>query len=119
MPDSFPRLKTGALTQYPTARELARPMEAVWFLDMGRQAYLDRRGSLRRWRLRLNSLDESELAAIVEFFTTMRGSLGRFEFEDPATGEVVPNCRFDEDVLTISSTAEFNGQTVLTVRESL
>jgi hypothetical protein len=118
MPESFPRLKTGALTQYPTAQELARPVETVRFLDMGRQAYLDSRDSLRRWRLRLNLLDESELAVVVEFFTAMRGSLGRFEFEDPATGEVVANCRFDDDELTLSSSGEFNGQTALTVRES-
>lgn len=119
MPDSFPRLKTGALTQYPTARELTRPVETVRFLDMGRQAYLNSRSSLRRWRLRLSLLDESELAAVIEFFNSMRGSLGRFDFEDPATGEIVGNCRFDEDELALSSLGEFNGQTVLTVRESL
>ena len=119
MADSFPRLKTGALAQYPTVRELTRPMETVRFLDMGRQAYLDSKGSLRRWRLRLNLLDESELAAVIEFFVAMRGSLGRFEFEDPATGEVVANCRFDDDELALSSSGEFNGQTALTVRESL
>jgi hypothetical protein len=118
MPDSFPRLKTGALTQYPTALELARPVETVRFLDMGRQAYVDSGDSLRRWRLRLNLLDESELAAVIEFFVAMRGSLGRFEFEDPATGEVVANCRFDDDELALSSSGEFNAQTALTVRES-
>lgn len=119
MPESFPRLKTGALTQYPTARELARPVETVRFLDMGRQAYVDSRESLRRWRLRLQLLDETELAAVVEFFTAMRGSLGRFDFEDPATGAVVANCRFDDDELTLTSSGELNAQTVLTVRESL
>ena len=119
MPERFPRLKTGALVQYPTVRELTRPVETVRFLDMGRQAYLDSRSSLRRWRLRLNLLDESELAAVIEFFTEMRGSLGRFEFEDPATGEVVANCRFDDDELVLSSAGEFHGQTVITVRESL
>src|SRR5690606_37176964 len=103
MPDSFPRLKTGALAQYPTTRELTRPVETVRFLDMGRQAYVESRSSLRRWRLRMNLLDESELAAVVEFFTEMRGSLGRFEFEDPVTGEVVANCRFDADELALSS----------------
>lgn len=118
MADSFPRLKTGALAQYPAVRELMRPMETVRFLDMGRQAYLDSKDSLRRWQLRLNLLDESELAAVIEFFVAMRGSLGRFEFEDPATGEVVANCRFDDDELELSSSGEFNGQTALTVRES-
>lgn len=118
MADSFPRLKTGVLTQYPTTRELARPMETVRFLDMGRQAYLDGKDSLRRWRLRLNLLDESELTAVIEFFVAMRGSLGRFEFEDPATGEVVADCRFDDDEMVLSSSGEFNGQTTLTVRES-
>ena len=118
MPESFPRLKTGALAQYPTAEELTRPVETVRFLDMGRQAYVDSRGSPRRWRLRLHLLDESELAAVVEFFTAMRGSLGRFDFEDPATGDVVANCRFDDDELTLTSSGELNGQTILTMRES-
>jgi hypothetical protein len=118
MPDSFPRLKTGALAQYPTVRVLARPVEALRFLDMSRQVYLDSRNSLRSWRLQLNLLDESELAAVTEFFTAMRGSLGRFAFEDPATGEVVENCRFDDDELVLFSSGEFNGKTMLTVRES-
>ena len=118
MADNFPRLKTGALAQYPMARALTRPVETVRFLDMGRQTYVDSKNSLRQWRLRLNALDESELTAVIEFFVAMRGSLGRFEFEDPATGEVVPNCRFDDDELELSSSGEFNGQTALTVRES-
>lgn len=118
MADSFPRLKTGALAQYPMDQALTRPVETVRFLDMGRQAYVDSKDSVRRWRLRLSLLDESELAAVIEFFVAMRGSLGRFEFEDPATGEVVPNCRFDDDELELSSSDEFNGQTALTVRES-
>lgn len=118
MPESFPRLKTGALIQYPTAQELALPVETVRFLDMGRQAFVDSRDSLRRWRLRLHLLDDSEVAAVAEFFTAMRGSLGRFDFEYPETGEVVANCRFDDDELALSSSGEMNGQTVLMVRES-
>ena len=118
MPESFPSLKTGALTQYPTSQELTRPVETIRFLDMGRQYYVDSRDSLRRWRLRLDLLDESELASVFEFFSAMRGSLGRFDFEDPATGAVVSNCRFDDDELALSSLGELNASTALTVRES-
>lgn len=118
MADSFPRLKTGALTQYPAMRELRRPVETLQFLDMGRQVYLDSRESLRRWRLGLSQLDESELAEVIEFFVAMRGSLGRFEFEDPATGEVVTNCRFEDDELTLTSMDELDGRTALTVTET-
>lgn len=115
---AFPKLKTGALTQYPVFRELSWPAETIQFLDMGRQLYMDGSGSLRRWQLNLSRLDESEMAEVIEFFTAMRGSLGRFDFEDPMTGEVVSNCRFDDDELSVSAVDEFDGRTVLTVTET-
>jgi hypothetical protein len=118
MPQAFPRLKTGALGQYPISRELSRPMETMQFLDMGRQLYANGRGSLRRWQLRLARLDETEMAEVIEFFAAARGSLGRFEFEDPMTGEVVANCRFAEDELLVTAVDELDGRTILTVMET-
>ncbi len=114
----FPQLKTGAIAQYPVTRELNRPTSAMRFLDMGRQVYADATGALRRWQLRLSHLDESEAARLTEFFTEMRGSLGRFDFEDPMTGEVVTNCRFDEDELVLSANEEFDSRMTLTVAET-
>jgi hypothetical protein len=117
MPQSFPQLKTGVLAQYPLTRELSLPTERMEFLDMGQQVYVDSGDSLRRWRLRLSRLDESELAEVIEFFAAVRGSLGRFEFEDPVTGDLVANCRFAEDELLVTAVGELDARTVLTVME--
>lgn len=118
MPLSFPKLKTGALAQYPMTRELSLPTERMEFLDMGQQIYVDSRESLRRWQLRLSRLNETELAEVIEFFVAVRGSLGRFEFEDPMTGDLVANCRFAEDELLVMAAEELDARTVLTVMET-
>lgn len=118
MPQTFPKLKTGALAQYPVTRELSLPTERMEFLDMGQQIYMDSGEQLRRWQLRLSRLDETELAEVIELFSAMRGSLGRFEFEDPMSGDLVANCRFAEDELLVTAVDELDARTVLTVMET-
>lgn len=93
----FPKLKTGAVAQYPAVREQRFSTEVKKFLDCTEQRYRDFPSAKRRWIIALEKLDETETARLASFFDQQQGRLGVFEFEDPWTGTVVAQCRFGED----------------------
>jgi hypothetical protein len=93
----FPKLKTGAVAQYPVSRSLRFSNETARFLDSSEQRYRDFKAGRRSWTVRLNLLDDTELTEVREFFVNRRGRFETFDFEDPWTETVVPNCRFAED----------------------
>ena len=115
---TFPKLKTGVVAQYPLDRERRFDSEVVRFVDMGEQTYAERAQHRRRWRLELSQLNETEVAEICEFFSEMRGAFDRFDFEDPETLEVVPDCRFDQEDLEVERIAEHDGRLSVTIAEA-
>lgn len=115
---TFPELKTGALAQYPATKALRFQNQTVRFLDGSEQRYRDAAGPLHQWIIRLNELDESEMAALEQFFQDNQGRLGSFAFTDPWDGTVYANCSLESDELSASSLAEMSGRTSLTVIEN-
>jgi uncharacterized protein DUF2460 len=115
---NFPKLKTSAIAQYPATRAIHFRNQILPFLDGSDQRYRDWPGSLRQWGIRLDILDESEMAALEEFFITTAGSLGSFEFTDPWDGQTYTNCSFGADELTLTSLGEMNGRTALTILQN-
>jgi len=115
----FPKLKTGAVAQYPSSRVLEFSTEVRRFLDESEQRFRDRAGVRRRWRLDLTQLDESELGAIRTFVDARRGAFETFDFEDPFSGSTIPNCRLSGDVLELLSEAELNHSVRLEIVETL
>ena len=113
--DGFPKLKTGAVTQYPITRELRLQNQIVRFVDGTRQGYRDARDVRRRWLIRLDLLDEGELAATEEFFIQQQGAYGEFTFLDPWDGQEYENCRLESDDGAFATTGEMRGATTLTV----
>jgi hypothetical protein len=113
----FPKLKTGAVAQYPAVREHRFATEVHRFLDCSEQRYRDRTAARKRWVIRLDRLDETETARLACFFEDQQGRLGVFEFEDPWTGEVVPACRFGEDRFPVQQECETRCSLELTVEE--
>ena len=93
----FPKLKTGVVAQYPVVREQRHSTEVHKFLDCAEQRYRDLAAGRKRWIIHLEKLDETETARLARFFEEQLGRLGVFEFEDPWTGTVMPQCRFGED----------------------
>jgi hypothetical protein len=93
----FPKLKTGAVAQYPAVREQRYSTEIKRFLTGAEQRYRDFAAGRKRWVIELEKLDETETARLARFFDEQQGRLNTFEFEDPWTGAVVPACRFGED----------------------
>ncbi|HOK48044.1 MAG TPA: DUF2460 domain-containing protein [Bryobacteraceae bacterium] len=116
--NAFPRLKTGAVAQYPAGRALSYATEVLKFVDGTDQRYRKRGAPVRRWLIRLDLLDETELARLEEFFAAAQGRLGSFSFEDPWTGNVHTDCSLENDEFEVELLGETRGRTVLVVREN-
>jgi hypothetical protein len=90
---TFPRLKTGAVLQYPAERSLNNRVRVLPFVDGGEQRYPLSDKPRRRWVINLELLDDQE-ASRVDRFVKTQAALGEvFEFEDPWDGTLHKNCR--------------------------
>jgi hypothetical protein len=117
MPVAFPTLKTGAVAQYPATKTNQFASFVVRFLDGGDQRYRQFPAPLRRWVIRLDMLDETELNALEQFFAAQEGSFSTFSFVDPWTQSTVTNCSLDQDTLQYAVLAELRGTAQLVVVE--
>lgn len=115
---SFPTLKTGAVMQYPAIRESRRETTVLRFVDGAEQRYRDSAAAAHRWVIRLDQLDEDELAAIERLFDEASGRTGTFSFRDPWDGTVYETCSFDDDEFSATWRDEGRGETVVVVREN-
>ena len=112
---TFPQLKTGAVAQYPVVRRGEFRNQTVRFMDGTDQRYRDSAAPRQSWQVSLSELDETELAAIEEFFLANQGSFGSFAFTDPWDGHVYDDCSLAADGLSAAVVAEMRGATQLTV----
>ena len=112
---TFPRLKTGAVAQYPIVRAEQFQNQTVRFVDGTEQRYRDTAKARLRWEIQLSGLDEGELAAIEAFFEANQGAYGNFSFADPWDGHVYDDCSLDLDDMNVTTVAEMRGLTQLTV----
>jgi hypothetical protein len=115
---TFPTLKTGAVAQYPATRRLRFQNQAVRFVDGTEQRYRDSAGALRRWEIALELLDESEVAAVENFFVDVNGTAGVFAFTDPWDGQVYASCSVETDWVESTAQGEMRGVTRLAVVEN-
>lgn len=90
---TFPILSSGATSQYPTPLTSGRTAQVIRFLDGSDQRYLMQGKNLRSWQIRLDLLNETEIQQLEAFFVSQQGDYSTFEFPDPFTGSLVPNCR--------------------------
>jgi hypothetical protein len=89
----FPKLSSGAVAQYGSLMGSVWPAQVIRFLDGTDQRFLASGSTLRRWLIDLRLLNESEIAAIEAFFSSVSGEYLPFTFPDPISGVGVPNCR--------------------------
>jgi hypothetical protein len=66
----------------------------------------------------LDALDESEMAALEQFFFDNQGGFGNFAFTDPWDGTQYADCSLASDELDLTAMAEMQGKTSLTVIEN-
>ena len=115
---SFPVLKTGAAAQYPSDRQQNFSTQVLRFLDGSEQRFPAYAATLRRWVIRLDLLDDGELANLGAFFTEQGGRAGVFSFTDPFDGTVHANCSFDADELEMTFGGPQQGKTSVTIKEN-
>ena len=115
---TFPNLKTGAVTQYPATRAFRFQNQILRFLDGTDQRYRDSAGPLHGWEIRLDQLDETEMAALQAFFLANQGSFTNFAFTDPWSGQVYLNCALASDTMSVTFLSEMQGMTSLIVLEN-
>ena len=115
---AFPQLKTSAVMQYPAKKETEFQNEIVRFLDGREQRYRDCGSQLRRWTVRLDLVDEQELAALEEFFLANQGAFGSFTFFDPWEQAEHPDCSIEQDLLEMEWSGEGRCAATLVVREN-
>src|SRR5712691_13004151 len=96
----FPTLKTGAILQYPDQKAVRFSAVVLRFTDGAEQRFRDYQAPLRRWQIRLDLLDDTELHLLREFFRAQSGATGTFTFRDPWDSSVYPNCSFENDEMT-------------------
>ena len=114
----FPTLKTGAVAQYPSERSQQNATHAYRFVDGSEQRFPASGSGLRRWTIRLELLDEAELATLEDFFASAKGRAGEFEFTDPWDGTVFQRCSFDQDGLAEEFLGAARGKTSFVVKEN-
>ena len=113
----FPKLRTGAVLQYPGTRRLDFASEVLRFVDGSSQSFRVS-AALRRWEIRLDALDESEIAAIEQFFADNEGEFGSFAFTDPWDGTEYTDCSLEAKLLETQALGEMRSRTSLEIREN-
>ena len=113
----FPPLRTGAIAQYPLARELRQTAEIVTFLDGSEQSYRSMPSARCRWMIRLELLDDAEAARLRAFFEQQKGRWGTFSFTDPWTGIAHTQCSFETDTFPHTQDGEGRNAVQLVINE--
>ena len=93
------------------------PVQSVRFLDGSRQTYQLSGTGLRRWAIRLDSLDEAEAGHLIAFAEAQRDNT--FSFTDPVSGNVAPRCVIAGNELRVGMTAEGNAWSEMFIEEVL
>ena len=114
----FPKLKTGAVAQYPAAGSMQFSTRVLRFADGGEQRWARFASPVRSWIIVLAKLDEAELTALSAFYLGHKGRFANFTFEDPWSGTIHSNCSFEHDELTLTMTGELNAGMTLAIRRN-
>ena len=113
----FPRLRTGAVLQYPGGRRLDFASEVLRFVDGSTQSFRVS-AAQRRWEIRLEELDEGEIAAIERFFAENEGEFASFVFTDPWDETEYADCSLETAELETRAAGEMRHGTSLVIREN-
>ncbi|MFN0106533.1 MAG: DUF2460 domain-containing protein [Bryobacteraceae bacterium] len=116
--NEFPKLKTGAVAQYPAQRTTRYSTRVMRFMDGSEQRYREFSGPLRRWVIELTTLDEEEMDALEAFFLAEQGGYGTFSFVDPWDDLEYADCSLENPDAFFDFTGFHDGRTTLVVRQN-
>jgi hypothetical protein len=114
----FPQLRTGAVAQYPSQREIRFQTTVTRFIDGTEQRFRCAKGPAARWVVRLSQISAEEMALLEEFFESARGQFGSFRFTDPWDGTEYPDCSLETDDFFENAATEWRWATRLIIRSN-
>lgn len=115
---TFPTLNSGAVAQYPVSVISGQSVQVLRFLDGSDQRFLNQGRQHRRWQINLDLLNESEISQIQAFFVAQQGEYSTFNFPDPISNQMIPNCRLGTAGLIADYIGISNSSTTLWVVET-
>lgn len=115
---TFPVLSSGAIAQYPASVEFGQSVQVLRFLDGSDQRFLNQGRQYRRWQIRLDLLNDSEMNQLETFFLAQSGEYSLFNFLDPFSSRNVPNCRLGTAGIENDFAGVDNGSSILWVIET-
>ncbi|MFN9458508.1 MAG: DUF2460 domain-containing protein [Acidobacteriota bacterium] len=115
--NSFPRLKSGAIMQWPAVRGMNFSTEVLVFADGSEQRFRNFSHFIRRWIVQLDELDEEDLTIMEGFYAQQQGRVGTFSFVDPWDGTVHAECQFDDSDMVAEYRSVLGGSARLIIRE--
>lgn len=104
--------------QYPAARNLNFSTEVLAFADGSEQRFRNFPSPLKQWVVRLDRLDEEELAQLAAFHESEQGTYGSFTFRDPWDGTEYEGCHLENASVLVEYLATNYGRTQLTIQQS-
>lgn len=116
---TFPLLSTGAVTQYPSGRQVSYSTNIMRFVDGSEQRFRELKKPVQTWNIRLHHLSSEEMASIELFFEACQGQFGSFAFTDPWDGTEYPDCSLDQDKLSAVAIDENRNQSHLVIRNNV
>jgi hypothetical protein len=88
------------------------------FVDGSQQRFRQRRAAMRRWVIRLEQLDDTELFELEQFFAEQQGAAGVFSFTDPWDGSVHSECSLAGDEVEAIFAGNGQAGTMLVIEEN-
>jgi phage-related protein len=115
---TFPKLKTGAIAQYPSGRKIDYRTAVTRFLDGSEQRFRQTGIATRRWVIQLSQVTSEEIAAIEDFFLSAQGQFGSFSFTDPWDETEYPDCSLESDELSATASADWHWAAQIVIRNN-
>jgi uncharacterized protein DUF2460 len=114
----FPQLRTGAVAQYPSQKQIGFRTTVTRFIDGTEQRFRSAKDPAHRWVIRLSQISAEEMAILEEFFESARGQFGSFRFTDPWDGTEYPDCSLETDDFVANAASEWRWATRLVIRNN-
>lgn len=92
---NFPKLSSGAISQYPTVQQTTALTNVMKFIDGSEQRFASSGKGLQAWQVSYELLNEQEFASIISFIQSTQAGTQAFAFRDPRTGITHNCCRLD------------------------
>jgi hypothetical protein len=114
----FPKLRTGAVAQYPSHKRIAFRTMVSRFVDGSEQRFRAAKGPVHRWAIQMSRISAEEMATMEEFFASAQGQFGSFAFVDPWDGTEYTDCSLEADAFTATGENEWRWASQLMIRNN-